>query len=180
MGLYDFDKEPEPVKSIEEYGERRKACMGGVLKDGEQRIWMSPAFKLTDPNPSKNYGISGVDIHFAERRGDIVVDTRFLTDMYLEWEKPMPRYRDKPMYPMCTGLYTHHKEKPADEDDYYYENEECNLTEAGKCWGEMGSALYGEYIGRRLVAEGSAAVWDEIDKQFKSLEGGDDEAKEVT
>ncbi len=41
---------------------------------------------------------------------------------------------------------------------------DCPFFEGGECWFEAGSALYGEVITGRLLAEGSAGVWDEIDR----------------
>lgn len=144
------------------------------LADGERAVWITPAFEARDPNPSKNFGIGSCQVTFAKRKGNRVVDCSFLTDWYpydvqhrnMGGHSGVYRQDVIGEQPLCQGLYRHELVKPADANEWMRHGTDCLLT-GGECWGEIGSALYGEEIRNRLLAEGSVAIWDEIDKALE-------------
>lgn len=139
------------------------------LKNGQQHVHFVPGFDKRDPNPSKSYGISGGKLVFAERRGNKVISVGFFMDIYPTVElQNRPGYRSESLKPLCDGLYTHYKFKK-DAGEWAYRHDECDYL-GRHCYGEAGSSLYGQEITDRFVVEGSDAVWDEIDKEFKEQE----------
>lgn len=151
---------------------RKKLVLANLrpIKDGEQLVTCTPAFEARDPDPSKDYGIGGVQISFAERRGDLVIECSFFTDWYLpETQEKLSRQPRGTYYkpiPLCNGIYWHYPKKT---NEYQYEQKECILS-GGSCYGEAGSALYAEKITERLLREGAAGVWAEIDQAFKEAD----------
>lgn len=140
-----------------------------ALADGEKFIFFTPAFEARDPNPSKDYGIGGVHLTFAERRGDLTIDCSFFTDWHLpEVQERLSTKLDRYFNPkpMCNGIYWH---RPKRTNEYQADTKDCILS-GGQCFGEVGSALYGDVITKRLLLEGSEGVWNEIDKAFKEVQ----------
>lgn len=136
------------------------------LVDGEKFIFLTPAFEARDPDPHKDYGIGGVHMTFAERRGDMVIDCSFFTDWHLpNVQKRLANKSDNyySLKPMCNGIYWH---RPARTSEYQSHSRDCALR-GGNCFGYVGSALYGDKITERLLSEGGSGVWDEIDKAFE-------------
>src|SRR5437588_8827561 len=71
----------ESEKIIEAHHKQSLLCYPDhPLADGERAIWLTPGFVAIDPNPSKNYGIGGVQLTFAKRKGNRIVSVNFLTD----------------------------------------------------------------------------------------------------
>ena len=153
-------------KLIKAHGKKRMANVP-TLKDGERAIFMVPAFEAIDPDPSKNYGIGGVHINFAMRKGYMVIEVGFLTNWFLP--ETQERLADRPdsyfrPLPTCEGLFFHH---PKRSSEWQRKNEKCKLMGGKTCYGEAGSALYGEKITERLLKEGGNAVRDEIEQAFR-------------
>lgn len=158
-----YDTGVVPSASLKEHQERHKKCFDfDGLKDGERKVICTPAFDLRNTADSQ-YGQHSVAITFAERRGDRVVSTEFFTGWNVSGTPTIMDGRDIGF--MGVGLYNHYM-KEADAEEYAYHHEDCPFT-GGGCWGELGSSLYGEVLLDRLVNEGSAGIWDEIDKEFK-------------
>lgn len=143
--------------SLELLHERKTACFGKPLSDGEKRVICLPAYSIRkDPKTGRDYGNHCVDLFFADRRGNVVIDCTFFTGMGFIGDF---RYNL-----ICTGFGYHMPER---ESEYDSDNgNDCFLRE-GPCFYHMGSAMYGDVILERLINEGSAGVWDEIDSAFK-------------
>lgn len=163
----------ESEKIMEAHNKQVQLCFGKPLEDGEERVIVAPGFVAIDDNPSKNFGIAGCRLIFAKRKGDVIFDITFLTDLMPTQETQRTsgelRTRLHMMQPLCQGLYMHSL-KPIEDA---YENDGCNLT-GGKCWGQLGSALYGDVIQQRLLNEGSVAMWDELDKAIEQVKNDSD------
>lgn len=155
-----------------------KKCMPGKLKNGQREVFMFPAYSVrpTPEIPGPDYGHHGVEMHFVERRGKVVIDIGFYTPFYSDALQQEKLHDANGKYlveqtvigeqPMCTGVYTHSMVKKLVKDSCPYPRDDCDLT-GGKCYGVLGSSLYGDEIRKRLLAEGSAGVWAEINKAFK-------------
>lgn len=160
-----MEKLTNSQKLMREHSKKSIANMR-TLVDGEKFIFLTPAFEAIDDDPSKNYGIGGVNLIFAEKRGDLVIECSFYTEWYLPnvqerlHDKRGRYYRPQPT---CNGIYWHY---PARKNEWQSHQKECIIS-GGECYGEVGSALYAEKITERLLSEGGVGVWDEIDQAFK-------------
>lgn len=165
MAKFDIDallspeKSVKPSKSLEEHQRRHKRCFNGTpLKDGEQNIFVIPAYDLRGTKDDR-YGQHCAEMVFTKRLGRKVVSVTFFTGWCADGGRTMMDGRDIGF--MCTGLATHSMDKA---DDGHY-SKDCSLT-GGDCWHELGSAIYGQKILARLLHEGSYGVWDEIDQEL--------------
>lgn len=161
---------PDTINSLKVLRERRDKCWGDPLKDGEQRMWIEPGYVIReDPEDGNDYGVHGITLVFAERRGNRAVDTQFYLDYNSDPDvtarsaRIMVQFPD--MYPICTGLYYHYGKEPQDTE-FMHHVTDCQMN-GEICWGELGSSLYGEKITLRLLDEGSAGIWAEFDRAFK-------------
>lgn len=167
------------AQSLKEFHERRKACWDfDVLADGEQKIVILPAFDLRD-TADKTYGQHGVEIVFVKRKGNKAVNTSFYTGLSVDHQVTVDvdhidnKFMGGGQFAtgrnisfMCTGLYTHTRYKKDTDYPEYAHHSECNFVPGGKCYGEAGSALYGEVLLDTLINFGEKGVWDEIDKEL--------------
>ena len=144
-------------------------------------VKLRPAFDKRDPDPSKNYGIHGVELKFAlvGEKGA----TQFL--VYTNWQ--LPHVTDEMInksvngashsmlearfLPMGADLGYHSKV----EVEYATHFDDCDLLD-GECWSNV-SGLAAERVFERLVREGDAAVWEELEsyyvERFGDLDGGE-------
>jgi hypothetical protein len=167
------NKLTESEKAIKQH---RKVSFSNVpeLKDGGRAVWIAPAFEAIDPDPKKNYGIGGCRLVFAMRENSTTIECSFLTEWFLpETQRRLSNRPDRYFQPRptCEGLFFH---LPKRTSDWQRENKDCKLSGGETCYGEAGSALYGEKITERLLFEGSNAVWEEIEQAFKDLEANND------
>lgn len=144
------------IYDMEQFKKFYKAASGDNLEPGERRMIIFPGFDFRGTKDAK-YGQSTPTLMFAERRGNKAIDIQF----YMGWCLDGSTHE-----PLCNGLYFHDDHKTS---EYSHDSKDCVLT-GGDCFGEVGSALYGDKILARLLAEGSPAMWDEIDKAFAKVE----------
>lgn len=170
-------------QSLKEYKERAKACWDfDLLKDGEKKIIVTPAFDLLD-TADKNYGQHGVDMTFVKRKGNKAISVQFYTgwsvsgDTTIDVKESTQKFMGGGYYAtgrnisfMCTGLYTHTRYKKDTDYPQYATHNVCNFVPGGKCYGEAGSATYGETLLDILVNYGEKGIWDEIDKELNQEE----------
>jgi hypothetical protein len=159
---------PQPSANMAEHIARSKKNWDdfGSLKDGEKKMLILPAFDFfhVDPNhPDRKYGQHGASLVFAKRKGRKAVSVEFYTGWSVD-NKPLLDNSGENISFMCTGTYTHYRYKK-DASEYAYKHDDCPYT-GSHCYGEAGSALYGDVILKRLVFEGSVGVWDEIEQEL--------------
>jgi hypothetical protein len=158
-------------KSMEEMVEWRKehTIPELLLTDGERRVFVQPGFDFrnVEDQKSQTYGQHSATLIFAERRGDNVISCEFFTG----WDvHPTPR-KDYDGF-MGTGFYFHsHLKKNARSPEYAHKSEDCGFT-GKRCYGEAGSALYGDKLARVLVNRGSVGIWEEFDQAWKETFNG--------
>lgn len=142
------------VTDPEQFNKHRLAAIGKPLKDGEERIFIVPAFDYRKSETHHQYGQHYAEMSFAKRRGDFIASV----DFYTGWEANPTDYFRKGGTFMCTGIYYHYPKKT----EYSNHQKDC-LLRGGECFGEIGSALYGEEIAEKIVLEGSASIFKELD-----------------
>ena len=120
------------------------------------------AFDKRDPDPSKDYGIHGVDMTFY-----LVKDNRAIQFMlYTGWHLPHVReegkrkgWKNKPL-PADLG---YHSPVPMYEDDLPI-TDDCHVIE-GPCYYD-GSSLAADDVFEILVSEGSDGVWTRLEEEW--------------
>lgn len=152
-----FDTGVTPSKSLAEHQERKERSFDFTkLKPGEHKVIVLPAFDFRNGEDSQ-YGQHSAELVFAKANKRKAVHVTFYTGWTVS---------EQPSELMCTGLGTHYRyKKDCPGIEYAGFHSDCPYT-GGKCWFQVGSSVYGDTIQDRLVLEGSAAVWDEIDKEL--------------
>lgn len=164
------DIDNEINDSLKKLRKAEDACFP-QFEDGKPVIWLNPAYSIRkDPDNGGDYGNHGVEICFGLRIGNRAVTTTFFTPFMptedgirtsAELLSEFPRLT-------CTGLYYHYNKKPRNSEERLMRVGECDIfANDGKCWGEAGSALYGDEISKMLINGGSAAVFKELKRALR-------------
>lgn len=132
-----------------------------------REVRFRPAYDKRNPNPSKNYGIHGVDLrmHVKGKRGAV----QFV--LYTNWQLPhveaefdkrpqRERFLDRPM-PADLG---YHSPIPVYEGHEDYGRDDCELIGC-RCYYD-GSGLNAERIYEVLRREGDEGVWRELEAYY--------------
>ncbi len=146
-----------------------KSFPNGKLQDGEQLMFVSPARDFRG-GADADLGQHSAELIMAKRQGDIAISVTFFTGWHIDRKPTLMDGHEIDL--MCTGLYTHDETGTHVNKDYAYHTTDCSMTESGECYGELGSALYGDVLLQRLVTEGSWAIWEEIDEALKEAHNG--------
>jgi len=144
----------------------------------ERIIKFHPAYDKRDPDPSKNYGIHGVEIRFLLKGEHGAV--QFL--IYTDWQLPHIQ-RDKSAFPPLEKFGTlepwgvdlgyhsdkpirdYHKETRTSDDDWNTPSRECPYTTSGRCYYD-GSGLNAERLVAVLLSEGDSGIWRELEEYY--------------
>lgn len=135
----------------------------------KREVRFFPAFDKRAPEPEKNYGVHGVEIHFilSGEHGAVVfrLYTRWmLPQTYAFWEDELgipPRYKDQ--LPSDAGVLFH-SAKPIYEG---HTPSEDDCTYLGKpCYQDIGYTMGKEPLDL-LIAEGDEAVWKWLEAMYQ-------------
>lgn len=139
------------------------------MSDFKHEVWFRPAYDKRDPDPSKNYGIHGVDCCFA-----VMKDGQGVTfSLFTNWMLPHVQAEFDARDPgHGYTRYMFHKPQPAGVDYHAtkprYEGQKpitnCHIT-GGDCYGD-GSGLLAEEYFETLLTEGSDGVFKRLEKQY--------------
>lgn len=152
--------------SIKEVQERRSKT-SFELKDGERRMIFQPGFDLRNTD-DRNYGQGSPTLTFAERRGNVAIDCSFGMGWNVKGERSLSM-DGRDISVMGYGFYYHRRyKKDTNYPEYAHQENDCALLGHKKCWGEAGSALYGDVLKWKLMNFGEAAIWEELDNEFKA------------
>ena len=163
--MFREDAQKYAAKSLAEVQERRKA-INRELKDGERRIVIQPGFDLRGTADSI-YGQSTPTIIFMERRGNVAIDCLFQTGWNVLGERSLSM-DGRDISVIGYGFYHHRRfKKDTKYPEYAHQEIDCPLLGHKKCWGEAGSALYGDVLKWKFLNFGEAAMWEELDNEFK-------------
>lgn len=133
----------------------------------ERIIIFEPAYDKRDPNPSKNYGVHGVNIRMVLKGKKGAV--QFL--LYTSWMLPEIRKEFPQKEPMPVD-FGYHSPKPMYEDQGIT-SESCEYLDGQPCYYD-GSSLYSETVFDRLCREGDTAVWEELEIYYNEKFGGNE------
>ena len=141
----------------------------------EKIIELYPAYDKRNSDPSKNYGIHGVDLKFVLVGESGAVQFNLFTNWQLPhvtkefMEKTTNNKRDIDLYfmPMPADL-GYHSKIPHYEGQLTM-SEDCEFT-GGICYYD-GSTLNAERIYDVLLKEGSDGVWRELEDYYKDIFG---------
>jgi hypothetical protein len=136
----------------------------------ERIVTLSPAFDKRSPDPSKNYGIHGVDLRMI-LKGPLGA-TQFV--LYTGWQLPHVQ-AELDCKPLGQFPYLHHKPLPADVGYHWHkpqydgqDSRKCEYTPTGRCYYD-GSGLQAEEVFEILLREGSEGVWRELERRYHEL-----------
>lgn len=134
-------------------------------------VTFRPAFDRRDPDPSKNYGIHGVEIRWLYKAA--LGATQFL--LYTGWQLPHVERDMEENWPRDRIGFRITRPSPADLGYHspapQYEGQsamECDVLPGGKCFYD-GSGLNAEPVFECLVREGGDAVWRELENYYAEL-----------
>lgn len=143
----------------------------------KKEITFVPAFDKRNSNPSKSYGIHGVDIKFIYGDGRGYV--QFV--LYTNWQ--LPSVEEEALAKANSSIATNRYpfvmwQKPMAADLGYHSPtpifegqdpmDNCHLLGGGKCYYD-GSRLNAERIFTVLREQGSEGVWSELESYWKEL-----------
>lgn len=145
------------------------------MSEFEKTIVLYPAFDKRDPNPSKNYGVHGVDLRFYLKKDNKAV--QFV--LYTNWQLPhvtreqvhrLHSSKDIEIFwqPMPADV-GYHSPYPMYDDQPASDN--CHLIE-GDCYYD-GSGLAANDMFEVLLHKGSDGVWCELEKYWHDRFGED-------
>lgn len=136
-----------------------------VPDDEERIIRFRPAFHRCHPEPSKNYGIGSVRMHWWLRLGDWAIGW----DVNTGWEMPDKEFKaanpdcthplhqnGAPTHPVSAGAVDFHSPVPRWEDQSLAQ-ECCPITNA-PCYLDSGFLIADDVL-TILRTEGDEAVW---------------------
>ena len=144
-------------------------------------VRLRPAFDKRHPDPKQNYGIHGVDMLF------VLVGEKGATQFLIFTNWLLPHVTEEMIAKSTGGASAIELEcrfLPMAADLGYHSRTEtggvhsemCDVL-GGECWYD-GSGLAAERVFDRLLHEGDAAIWDELEQYYISRFGALDTAEE--
>ena len=133
----------------------------------ERIVEFYPAFDKRDPDPSKDYGIHGVECLFVIKGKKGAVQFLIFTNWHLphvQKEFDTESMFNKPV-PADLG---YHSPKPIYKDQTAYKN--CKWLDGKLCYYD-GSSLGAERVYEILLTKGSEGVWKYLEGYYKGIFG---------
>lgn len=153
----------EETKTTEQNSNSERVASYAKTGNLQRIVKFSKAFDKRSPEPSKNYGVGGVNCWMILRGEKGAVQFVFSTGIYLphildEWE--VKGYVNKPMgfdvgYHSPTPMYEGQKQMDS-----------CVLLPEGKCYYD-GSGLRGNEWFKIFMEEGDEAIWKLLEEDYK-------------
>ena len=137
------------------------------MSEFKKIVTMSGAFDKRHANPSKNYGINGMELRFVLKGEKGCVQFLVYTGIHLPhvakelWEK---RGEFNPTKPMGADI-GYHSPTPM------YEGQspmECDLIAGGECYYD-GSSLQADEFMPKFIEGGTDAVWEMLETRYREL-----------
>lgn len=133
----------------------------------EKIVQFLPAFDKRNSDPSKNYGIHGVDLRMILKGDNGAVQFVLYTNWQLSHVQAETdrKYFDKFFYQPMPADLGYHSPTPRYEGQ---DKMKCDLFPSGECYYD-GSSLNAQRIFNVLLVEGDEGVWRELEKYYKEL-----------
>ena len=138
----------------------------------EHWIEWHAAYDKRDPDPSKNYGVHGVDMRWYVRGENGVVQFVIYTNWHLPHiieEQMSDHHRGSRCQPMPADI-GYHSLAPQYESQTSL-MDECPLLNNRPCYYD-GSTMHAETVFKLLIEEGGDAVWEYLDEYYVRTFGG--------
>ena len=137
----------------------------------EKIVEFTPAFDKRDPNPHKNYGIHCVEICMILKGVRGAVQFLMATGWYLpEVEAELVRRNTSYSLFSPSGYDIGYHSPTPQYDGQEKMAESCAYLDGKPCYYD-GSCLAAEPVLGRLIREGHAAVWEELEEKYKAIFG---------
>lgn len=140
----------------------------------ERIVEFTPAFDRRDPNPSRNYGIHGVELRMVLKGEHGAVQFVLYTNWMLPHvQEEMDNRTDRRLnngHYLCHPLPAdlgYHWHAPRWEDQSA--RHDCPYTDGKPCYYD-GSGLQAERIYHILLAEGHEGVWRALEEYYRDLD----------
>jgi hypothetical protein len=136
--------------------------------DGSIRwLDMTPAFDKRDPDPKKNYGIHGAELHFGVSRGEVTVVLRWMTPFHLPEVRAYlnNHYLGRDRLFDGLGGIDYHASVPLYEGAYKQQN--CMYT-GGDCYGDRTATGAGELFDKAVADP--EEIWKTLDSWLVDTE----------
>jgi len=136
----------------------------------EREIRLHPAWDKRNPDPSKNYGIHGVEMRFV-LMGDkgavqFVLYTNWHLPHVMEWLESKRDRAYNPFAPMPADIGYHSPKPMYDGQDVMVES--CEYLAGQPCYYD-GSSLQSYAYFEVLVREGGEALWQKLEEYYHEL-----------
>ena len=153
----------EETKTAEQNSNSERVASYAETGNLQRIVKFSKAYDKRNPEPSKNYGVGGVNCWMILKGDKGAVQFAFSTGIYLphvldEWEAK--HYNPKPMG-FDVGYHS-----PAPMYEGQSEMDNCDLLPNGKCYYD-GSGLRGEEWFRIFMEEGDEVIWKLLEEDYK-------------
>lgn len=123
-----------------------------------RKITVHPAWDRRNPDPSKNYGVHGVDITFTVARGGEGIEWRLYTGWMLADILDSKPTAAGCCYHLHTPLY----------EGQDHATDECHIT-GGRCYSD--GTFITDDLFHLLRTGGDTAVFEELERRFISCQG---------
>lgn len=137
----------------------------------ERIVEMTPAFDKRNPDPSKNYGIHGVNLRMILKGEQGAVQFVLFTNWQLPHVTEEQRHKMSPgkaflFEPMAADL-GYHSKVPLYEGQKSIDKS-CPYCDGAECFYD-GSTLNAEPVYEILLREGSDGVWKYLEKYYHKM-----------
>jgi hypothetical protein len=140
------------------------------MNEKKQRLveW-TPAFDKRDPNPSKNYGIHGMNLRFVLKGERGAIQFLIFTGWHLPRVQEEFKRKGWDSSPMPADL-GYHSLAPHYEGQGV-QSDSCEYCDGKPCYYD-GSGLNAEPVFDKFVSEGEEAMWAELASYYELVFGG--------
>lgn len=136
-----------------------------IMETTEFKKWieLTPAFDKRSPEPSKNYGIHGVNLCFYLKGPKGVIQFLIYTNWHLKHVADELKGKYSNLFKPLPADVGYHAYEPQYEGQLSHEN--CSLLDNKTCYYD-GSGLAAYDMFDILTREGSEGVWKEMEKWY--------------
>lgn len=130
----------------------------------KKEIRFAAAFDKRDENPHNNYGVHGVDLHFALIGSKGAISFTVFTN----WNLPhVQAERNEQDAPIGADISYH---SYTEKYDGQTPTDKCSLLDNKPCYCD-GSGLAADDLMRILIEQGSEGVWKELENWYRDKLG---------